>query len=181
MATLEQLITDRSALRPGSFPDTGAFAPINHAEDLHGKTWSIQYRFVPGRSRNLKSKGRLQKHYKCLMQFGNVHYQDNKDAKHPLKIEVFPGRWKFMTIPSSTRDWVKVSCSCPDYYWTWWYYNKTKALAYAGDDPTLPQGRRADGSSYGTIPGSRNDAQTPGLCKHLYVMSEDLKKKGKLT
>lgn len=62
---------------------------------------------------------------------------------------------------------VKVSCTCLDFHWTFAWYNA------------------ADGSLIGTPPkpydnysGQRNPSKTPGLCKHLIRLQNDLQAEG---
>lgn len=62
---------------------------------------------------------------------------------------------------------VKVSCTCLDFHWTFAWYNA------------------ADGSLIGTPPkpykhytGERNPSKTPGMCKHIIRLQDDLNAEG---
>jgi len=121
-----------------------------------------------------------------------------KLARFGMRVEVAKSHTVYMAKPDLDFHPVGVSCTCPDYFWTWWYYNRHKALAHQGSDlpypgnlPGVPKKRKTDNQSYGSPPNfstwqkpgkpydpRRNKIGTPGICKHIVDLAERIEKMG---
>ena len=79
--------------------------------------------------------------------------QARKIDTYVASVEVFP------------KGQVIVSCSCPDFCFTWEYALNKKGAA------------RIEYCN-GEAPGTRNPSEKPGLCKHLVALGEMMQTKG---
>lgn len=78
--------------------------------------------------------------------------------------------WVFK-FPETVK--VEVSCTCPDYYFTWWAWNYEKG-SHMGD-PMPPYKRKTV-----HLP-ERNPAHIPGACKHILGVMNFAMRKGWMT
>ena len=98
----------------------------------------------------------------------------------------------YFARPSVAKTKVKVTCTCKDFYWTWWWaINKGDSLSGAKfPHPSQITGRRTrvtDEKPYGAKPGrhpvtgrlgiKRNPNDDAGVCKHIVRLTEELLKK----
>ena len=178
--TIASLIAKRSVLRPGSIPSTGAPHILKRVPNIRGNYWAVRAKFaasdkVPGG----------QSEYDTVLVFHNIEFEENKSSKCPFKTTAL-GHVYYMTIPQLSKTMVRLSCTCADYYWTWWYYNK-KYNALSGVDlphPTKVTGlsvRQTDGKPYGSSGiGERNTAHKPGICKHINSLANELVAEGRV-
>lgn len=179
METLSSLIASRRSLRPGGFPESNPPAIKRNGFDLRGRYWAVEAHI---RARTDTSR----KTYRTLIVFMGRQFkkEDPQDPKY-IRIEVFKRKYRWMNLPSMSKTPVMISCNCADYYFTWWWYNDEN-MAMAGDEPDSVQKvlkrtvRVHDGKPYGTRPGSRNDEQAPGLCKHVMALAQELVKQKKI-
>jgi hypothetical protein len=125
---------------------------------------------VEGKFNALTDKSRS--FYKTMIVWSGLSIIFTEDAEHPLKIETFPGIFIYTSKPSITGTDVSVRCTCADYYYTWWYYNKSQG-GLAGTD--FPRYRRKVPDSGR---GPRNPAKVPGCCKHILVLANYMAEKG---
>lgn len=119
-------------------------------------------------SNQLVVKGLSQgtKLYQLTMNIFNVRYNKTPDRQFPLNVRLKNGTAMYASqIPVSEAK-VQVRCSCPDFYYRWWYYNnKNKVLtgppmpAYARKTKTRPE---------------VNPLHIPGACKHIISLTDRL-------
>lgn len=147
MPTLKELRDTALEHRPAGF------LPVRRVE-IHDVTPNV-------RSKQLGFKGVVlgTKVYPILVVFNGVSYQDHADPDHPLQIDLKHGEKVYASRPSFRNSQVQVRCQCPDFYFTWqWWDSKVKALAggkfpeYVRKTTTYPE---------------RNPGHLPGYCKHI--------------
>lgn len=99
-----------------------------------------------------------------------LHGLDYSDDRTPGSIPVHHvGDVKYMK-PFSSSGRVQCRCSCDDFYYTYWYYDKqNKALVGPAMKPYI---RKT------TNRPERNPAHVPGMCKHLRTLVKKLSKEG---
>ena len=155
-------------------PPVGSFTITNTSPNIRGKQWAVLGQFRP------ISKGVQQSRYLTVIVFQNISFKEEASKANPIRIEVFPNVWRYMKVPVFSKTQVLVTCTCPDYYWAWWWYVDSVADSHSGIDPPHPSKvtghtrRVTDGQPYGTIPGSRNDKQAAGVCKHIIALAVKL-------
>lgn len=175
--TISSLASKRRNLRSGPPPKPASNPKIvNREPNTVGNYWAVRATFVP-------SKQGGPKQYETVIVFYGIDFLENPTAKAPIKVRVLGRQYRYMTLPRLSQSPVKISCTCADYYWTWWYWNK-KNNALSGVDfphPSTVTGsskRKTDGRAYGSKgPGERNKKHTPGLCKHVAKLADTLVKK----
>lgn len=139
--------------------------------------------------------------YDTVIAFQNLSVVDEQDMLHDLRVDIAPGMTSWLQRPSFTQTDIKVTCTCADFYWTWWYFINTKG-ALAGSAFPAPYQvtghpvRVTDGGAYGSplqqhgvgtegrwgyssIP--RNPNQLPGCCKHIVELGKFLIQKKWIT
>lgn len=107
-------------------------------------------------------------YYKTVVIFDELTYQKERDATHPLRLELFPGIFLYCQRPSISKNTVRVRCLCAD--WIFFYFWATKERGATAGKDFKPYVKKTD-SPY------RNPS-TPGLCKHLIRLSEYLSSNG---
>lgn len=101
-----------------------------------------------------------------MIQFNGLSISDKKDAKHTKRFRTKSGTYIWLARPTRARTKVEVRCTCSDYRFTYWIWNK-KAGSHLGKDfPTYE--RKTD-----TYP-ERNALHTPGACKHILGLAKVL-------
>lgn len=99
--------------------------------------------------------------YKLQMVFLGVESSDKKDTKHPITYTHYTRSGKrvrmYLTKPTKNSE-VKVKCTCPDYYYTFEYYNQKHNALVGKHKPYI---RKTT-----TYP-ERNPQHIPGVCKHI--------------
>lgn len=121
------------------------------------------------------STGRQNTKYDLTMIFYDVDFSKKKDAEHPVKVEYKPARGPTQVIWMEYLDEddhpVAVYCSCSDFRFRWsWWLREIGSLA-AGRKP-IPYTRKTK-----TRPPV-NPQEIKGVCKHLYMATLELKKRG---
>ena len=119
-------------------------------------------------SRQLVVKGLSQgtKLYTLTMSIFDVQYNNAYTKDFPLTVKLKNGTTIFAAqLPvSGTR--VQVRCTCPDFYFRWWYWNnKNKVLS---GPPMPPYVRKT--TNYPEV----NPLHIPGACKHLISLTDRL-------
>jgi len=114
------------------------------------------------------------KFYPLSMIFYDMEYSDKKDAAHPLTVQYRTDGDIKTTYASklTTKQPVRIFCGCASFrYYCEWYLAKSGNL--------LPQRKPRP---YHRVPGSTrpsvNPLKLPNLCKHVYQMVLELKKRG---
>jgi hypothetical protein len=104
--------------------------------------------------------------YQLTMVIHGVEYSDKLSPKFPLTVSLGQGNYRFCSQIPVNGTKVQCRCSCPDFYFTWWYWdNKNKALAGPAMRPYV---RKT--ASWPV----RNPLSTPGVCKHLKSLTKKL-------
>jgi hypothetical protein len=182
--TIAQLAQRALRNRPhGISTDVGRFRILKILPIRIAQIVALQARFKP-------LSATTQPYYDTLIVFQDVKFSDARTRTHTLQVPLTRRTTAWVVRPSFTNTSVKVSCTCPDYYWTWWWYNSTSKNTHAADDFTKPKGKRLTAIDpktkrryypppskrvpYGTIPGSRNDKRVPGVCKHILALANQL-------
>jgi len=124
-----------------------------------------------GRFAALTDKKRA--YYDTTIIFHGVNYSQNKSMTFMLKADLLPGQAIYAERPSLNNTLAQVTCTCLDYYYTWWFYNDQQG-SLAGEK--FPAYTRKT-----THYPERNPEHTAGLCKHLSRMTAELANKGFLT
>lgn len=115
--------------------------------------------------------------HKQVINLYDVGFSDKKDRNHTIKIKFPNNLVKYMIRLRGDILPVQVRCSCLDYYFTWWWYNRDPNKVHAGARmrpyvrKTLPP---PEGYPF------RNVAHIPGFCKHLLGLVLKLIKMGLL-
>lgn len=194
MTTFKALEQKRRVLRPGGYPTVGQLQILKQTADNQAGYYAVEAKVNSSGSSNTgkwkKGKGKprpkFQGPYRVLIifQLGKQGFSRYFDPKRfPVELEIFKGKSIYMSPPSE-RTHVKVTCSCPDFYFTWYWYTRDKADAMAGDNPVTVQKllgrtkRLTDGKEFGKTPGSKNDKRTPGICKHIWAVMEQIRRQG---
>jgi hypothetical protein len=104
--------------------------------------------------------------YTLTMNIFGCEYSDSKLPDYPLTVTLGQGVNKYMKQVPLKGTRVQVRCSCPDFYYTWSYWDhQTKTLAgpkpktYIRKTTTYPE---------------RNPLHVAGVCKHLITLTEKL-------
>lgn len=160
MATLRELIASREKLR-NNVPNCKPCQIRKYIPDPVHNAIAISAKFD-----SMKGGG----HYAVLMVFKELDIERERDELHPIGIEILPGQWGFFERPSASGTRVGVVCTCPDYYFTWWKWNKNNGAfasvnmpAYQRTTPKPPVGRPY-----------KNPNQEMGVCKHIIAMGDKL-------
>ena len=105
------------------------------------------------------------------MSFYSVDYSDVPDKEHPLTVRTGKGETKGMELLSLSKNPIQVRCSCEDFYYTAWYYDKRhkvllgpKMKPYVRKTPPPPAG----------LP-YRNPRKLPIFCKHILQLVNRLR------
>lgn len=98
-----------------------------------------------------------------LLVFKDIDVENEKSPKMPIGFEVLPGRRLYTTRPSFSKTNVNVCCTCSDYFFTWWKWNR-EIDAFAGVNMQKYQ-RITDPPPKGRP--YKNPAHKPGVCKHI--------------
>ena len=163
MPNLKQIVQHRSKLRT-TVPETASgrlykMAPIPGAYAI-----AVQYRFKTLTDDTMKF-------YSPSFLFHDINFSAKKDASHQLRIEVIKGKFLYANKPSFSSSKVQIVCTCRDFFYTWWYYNKNEHGVHLG--PDLPSyTRKTD-----TYP-ARNPNMTLGCCKHIIRAIQDMSSEG---
>jgi hypothetical protein len=112
-------------------------------------------------------------HYTSIV-FNGMSIINQRDEEHPFGIQVFKNYAVWSSKPSFDRTPVQVECTCSDYYYTWWAWNKEQ-FANMQDFPRYI--RKGPKPEDGGLP-YRNPDHIAGLCKHLISVSSHLAEKG---
>lgn len=140
-------------LRDSALQHRPSFNPVGRVE-IHDAT-------VNSRSKQLSFKGLVlgSKAYPILLVFNGIDFSDDPHPDYPLRIEQLKGIYIYAKHPSISKSSCQLRCQCPDFYFTWQYYDKqVKALAgspfkkYTRKTTTYPE---------------RNPDHLPGYCKHI--------------
>lgn len=119
-------------------------------------------------SHQLVVKGLSQgtKLYQLTMNIFGVQYSKDMSSEFPLSVRLKNGTALFAAqIPVSSAR-VQVRCSCPDFYYRWWYWNnKNKVLT---GPPMPPYVRKT--AHYPEV----NPLHIPGACKHIISLTDRL-------
>jgi hypothetical protein len=117
----------------------------------------------------ISGEARGTKMYPVTITFYNVDFSTSRDKNHPLTAVVDDMNTTFfMEQVTEDEHPVQIRCQCPDFYFTWWYYDrKRKALS----GPDFPAYHRKT-QNY----PERNEKHAPGLCKHIVGLVERLEK-----
>lgn len=164
--TLNDLFQGTQKLRT-NINDTNSFGVVQTAgspNGLLGNTLGIEAKF-----NSLTDKTRA--YYRTMIVFHGLSFTFTSDMEHQIRIEVFPGSFVWTSKPQVSKTDVSVRCTCADYYYTWWYYNKVEG-GLAGSD--FPRYKKVANSNR----GPRNPAKTAGVCKHILVLANHLASKG---
>jgi hypothetical protein len=113
--------------------------------------------------------------YSTVIAFHGLSFVSDRDGKHPLELEIFPGMVKAMQVPSFTQTEVAVACTCKDYYFMWWWWNHEKK-SNAGDE-FEPYTRKTPNPAEGGRPYV-NPLKRAGACKHLLRFARYLSENG---
>lgn len=107
---------------------------------------------------SLKALAYGTKQYSVSISFFGVKYSPQMDKDHPLTVDLGNGNYGGMA-QLSYEDKVQVRCTCPDYYFTWYYYNhKKRALSGPAMKPYVRKTVNYP---------ERNPLHTVGCCKHI--------------
>jgi len=88
-----------------------------------------------------------------------------------LVIEILPGKYAQVTSPSRKGTPCQVSCTCRDFYYTWFYYTK-------GEGSFRPPVNFPAGFKNVPPKGIRNPVAAPGVCKHIYELTYHMGQRG---
>ena len=185
--SIDMLREARRKLRAKPFLPCNEPELKDEASDILGNYWAGRATCEPrGEVTGGPSK------YQVVIVFHNVQFTPKPTSKHQTAIEVAPGQYQFMDLPSLSKNPVKISCTCPDYYWTWNYYNFQKNVHSGVKMPDASEvtgsGKRlTDGKKYGSLAKNkktgnyiaRNYKKTPGICKHINAFADTLVKEKK--
>jgi len=103
-------------------------------------------------------------YHEVLIIFKDISIDPERNEEHPVGFEVLPERWMYTERPSLTETDVGVVCSCSDYFYTWWKWNRG-AKAYIGGLNMPPYQRKTAAPPVGRP--YKNPSQKPGVCKHI--------------
>lgn len=186
-ATLDGLIRSRSKLRGSKYNPVSMVGVRKVVANPMTNSFAVQARF------NSLTDPEVP-HYDTVIVFHLVQFVRKKDKDHPFEVQITNKDTLYMERPSKGQTICTVTCTCADYFWTWWFFNKNKERAHAwGDlaDPSEITGRTTrvtDGRPYGSAPGKiakdkgidprRNPKSVPGVCKHIYNLGMFLSNKG---
>lgn len=157
MASISDLVKNALQLRPQGFNPTGK-------AEIHDVT-------VSRKSKQLIIKGAVRgsKLYPIVVIFNGMEFVDAPDLDHPLSIDLSHGNYIYCNKPSMEHTSVQVRCQCPDYYFTWQYYNKSDKALAGGAFPKYQ--RKTD------YWPERNPLHISGYCKHVHQFVNTLKSK----
>lgn len=102
--------------------------------------------------------------YKTMVLIKNINYKNQKNA---IKIYDEYGKSYNLERPKISINDVLVRCGCKDFHWRFNYYNSL--------DKSLYGNKRQEYASKGTF--EANPSKSPGVCKHLMKLFEQLIKK----
>lgn len=102
--------------------------------------------------------------HNVVIMFRNLSIEMERDDDHPMGFEVLPDQWLYVERPSLSKTDIGVVCTCSDYYFTWWKWNKEKK-AYIGG-PNMPAYQRKTPPPPKGYP-YKNPDHVPGVCKHI--------------
>jgi hypothetical protein len=123
---------------------------------------------VGNKTLSVKAEAHGQKTYPMTITFFNVDYSLEKDGGHPLRVRPEIGSEAWMAPVSESTNPVQIRCNCPDYKYTYAWWNKEqKALSGRSFPPYVRKTRN--------LP-ERNPNHVPGTCKHLIGLFERLRK-----
>lgn len=100
------------------------------------------------------------------LQFNNVKYFDKPPEDGDVKEIEFKGEKYYFIRPTLESD-VVCRCSCPDYYFTFAYYNWQHKINFGGKPKVYKRKTK-------TRP-PRNPQHLPGICKHLFQFQSYLR------
>lgn len=106
--------------------------------------------------------------YKLIIVFDGITSSDIPDKTHKLIYRPEHNPPIYLSKPNMHTN-VRVRCSCPDYYFSFEYYNKQKKALI---------GPHKDYVRKTTWYPPRNPQHLPGMCKHTLVMLNKLIKSG---
>jgi len=156
--------------------------PVLTIEDLKSKTKKLREHMneprpvkilkvtplVGNQTVSIKAEAHGTKSYPMTVTFYGVEFQREKDPKHPLAVTPEVNERFYMEQASERDHPVQVRCQCPDFRFTWaWWDKNEKALSgrnfakYTRKTKHMPE---------------RNPKHVPGLCKHLVGLTERLRK-----
>lgn len=113
--------------------------------------------------------------YSTVIVFHELDFVMTKDSDHPFQVDITKDVRRWMRKPSLGDTPVMITCTCADYYWTWWFHNKQHGINAWVDFPPPPP--RKDGKPAGSMPGARNPKGTAGCCKHIVKLAKFLAEK----
>lgn len=198
MATLRDLIQSTAGLPRYQFNPHNPISIKKVVPVVFSNAFLCQSKLITPRPIEGSKATEKPEPYMCLIAFHGLNFQMKHDAKHPFEIENARNKNDlcYMEMPRIDSTHVRVTCTCPDYFWRWSYHNHEKQVlagvtfpspedAGYGDRADAPWGgyyggpkvRRPDGTwSRGPV----NPNKVMGICKHIHGFAEVLVDKGYL-
>lgn len=157
MMTLAQLFATTAKFRQGKPVNPSHMTKVQTLAAIPvGQVFVCEARFKPLTELKMPF-------HQCTIVFHDMEFVLEKDAAHPVTVELEPGKIVYMNKPSVSKTKCKVRCTCAWYYFAGWFAdNKRQAHAgtfmprYIRKTPPPPIGR-----------AYVNPSLTPNVCKHL--------------
>lgn len=109
--------------------------------------------------------------HKQVIEFDGVEHGTKRDTVHKKLIKSTSGVRMWLKPVELSKNEVRVRCSCSDYYYTFWIFNKRhNAHQGANMPPYKPVG--------GKSRPPRNELGVPGACKHILGLLVLMREKG---
>jgi hypothetical protein len=157
-----QLHTNTMQFQPPSTKRQNAMAPLSVRSMI----------LIPTRGQRdqgqLKVEGTVisgPKTYDSTILFLDVKYEDADRSDNITFVAVDKKEYHVMPIQMNMGN-AEVRCTCLDFYFTFSKWNETDKSLYG--EPPAPYTPKTDRAS-------RNPQQTPGMCKHLLKLIQELK------
>lgn len=100
------------------------------------------------------------------LQFNNIKYFDTPPENGDIKEIEYKGEKYYFVRPTLEND-VLARCSCPDFYYTFAYWNWKNKCIFGG--MPKPYKRKTKNRK------PRNPEHLPGICKHIYQLQSYLR------
>lgn len=139
----------------------GEFKKVSFAGIRKTATFPITNSFaIQGRFNAISTNERS--YYDTVIVFHFLNFGPKQTKELPIEINPVHDAVLYMERPSLSdiNHLVTVTCTCDDYFWTWWYNNRHKARAHAWGDLPHPSEvtdqdvRSSDHKPYGSKPGT---------------------------
>ena len=105
--------------------------------------------------------------YGVQIAFGGLKITEGDEPLYDSNVIEYNNTTYNVQTPRRNRNKIMVRCTCPDYYFTWSYYNWRKGCLY-GNKPK-PYIRKTT-----TYP-ERNPKHLVGACKHVWMIIDKLR------